>query len=183
MKILARDSKYNKYLLSGILACNKCQSPLKARKGSNGYSYYVCTGKLKNSTSCDLRYINTSTIDEYIITEVSNHIMDEIIKIESGEKSSVDDEIKKVRVEIDEIKNSNIVEISKLIELNDKWTNLNSKKESEIKNRTNFNAYKNKLSEWKELDKTDHNLIRDYLKYFIEKIVVSENNFKIHYKF
>lgn len=66
------------YLLTGVLICGKCGSPMHGRKRKGGrnksvYKTYICTQR-KNEKKCDAKEVNKSYIEnkviEYLETEV-----------------------------------------------------------------------------------------------------------------
>ncbi len=75
----------NKYLLSGILKCPKCQSNLVMMSGKSGrYKYYDCGAKIRNGRgSCDFRPIPKDDIEEEVIELIVNRVFttENILKI------------------------------------------------------------------------------------------------------
>ena len=69
----------SRFLLSGLLRCGLCGKPFIGHGAKSGqFAYYVC-GKLyrEGSGSCEARYLNSSTLEAFIIEKIRERILTE----------------------------------------------------------------------------------------------------------
>ncbi len=67
------------YLLSGLLKCKTCKTPLTGRFAQSGkYSYYVCQSNIKlGKDACKTPTLNARRFEELVVAKIRSDILTE----------------------------------------------------------------------------------------------------------
>ena len=67
------------YLLSGLIKCKTCNTPLTGRFAKSGqYSYYVCQSNIKlGKDACDTPTLNARRFEELVVAKIRSNILTE----------------------------------------------------------------------------------------------------------
>ena len=64
------------YLLSGLLFCTTCKSPLSGHSAKSGrHHYYACNSRIRGRSSCNTPLIPKQTIEDFILTRICSHLL------------------------------------------------------------------------------------------------------------
>ena len=67
------------YLLSGLIKCKTCNTPLTGRFAQSGkYAYYICQSKIKlGKDACDTPTLNARRFEELVVAKIRSDILTE----------------------------------------------------------------------------------------------------------
>lgn len=114
---------HSEYILSGLLYCARCQSPLNGRNVQfpgrpDSWHYYICSGRVRRH-DCDLPKIPRKVIEDSVLDALTNHILqpDNIIRVQNQVINSSSSENARLQGEINALER-------RLAEIRKKSTNL-----------------------------------------------------------
>ena len=103
------------YLLSGLLKCETCDTPLTGRFAQSGkYAYYLCQSNIKlGKDACDTPTLNARRFEELVVAKIRSNILTEgnirdLVKVVAEEMDGVASEqrerLRIIEEELEEVK-------------------------------------------------------------------------------